>query len=130
MAKNRRVRRTARQFFRLCVVNGSLDDHRVRQVVERAIRSRRRGVLAMLQEFQRLVRLDRERHLASIQSAVPLPEPMRADLVAAVTRTYGPGLETSFAENPALIGGVRLQVGSDVYDGSVRARLDSIEAGL
>ncbi len=50
--------------------------------------------------------------------------------VAAVTRAYGTGLETSFVENPALIGGVRLQVGSDVYDGSVRARLDSIEAGL
>jgi F-type H+-transporting ATPase subunit delta len=130
MATNKRVRRTARQFFRLCLVKGSVDDQRVRQVVERVIRSRRRGVLAMLQEFQRLVRLDRERHLARVQSAVPLPEPLRADLVAAVTRAYGPGLDTSFAENAALIGGVRLQVGSDVYDGSVRARLDSIEAGL
>ncbi len=36
------------------------------------------------------------------------------------------GLTISFAQNPALIGGLRIQVGSDVYDGSVRARLESL----
>jgi len=130
MATNKRVRKTARQFYRLCVVNGSLDEHRVRQVVEGAIRSRRRGVLAMLHQFSRLVRLDRERHTALVESAEVLPDTMRAMLVADVGRLYGSGIETSFTEKPALIGGVRLQVGSDVYDGSVRARLDAIEAGL
>lgn len=130
MASPRRVRRTARQFFRFCVVDGSLNDDRVRQVVQRVIRSKRRGVLGMLKQFQRLVRLDRERHSARVESAAPLPEAMRAEVVAGVVRIYGPGIETSFAENPELIGGVRVQVGSDVYDGSVRAKLDAIEAGL
>ena len=130
MASPRRVRRTARQFFRFCVVDGSLNDDRVRQVVQRVIRSKRRGVLGMLKQFQRLVRLDRERHSARVESAAPLPEAMRAEVVAGVVRIYGPGIETSFAENPELIGGMRVQVGSDVYDGSVRAKLDAIEAGL
>jgi F-type H+-transporting ATPase subunit delta len=130
MASTRRVRRTARQFFRFCVVNGSLDEGRVRQVVERVIVSRRRGVLAMLKQFQRLVRLDRERHSARVESAAPLPDEVRRQIAAGVARTYGPGVEASFAENPALIGGVRLKVGSDVYDSSVRAKLDAIEAGL
>jgi len=130
MATNKRVRKTARQFYRLCVVNGSLDEQRVRQVVERVIRTKRRGVLAMLHQFTRLVRLDRERHSARVASATPLPEPMRAEIVGGVEKLYGPGIETSFTEQPSLIGGVRLQVGSDVYDGSVRARLDAIEAGL
>ena len=130
MATTRKVRRAARQFLRFCMVNGSLNDDRVRQVVDRVIRSKRRGILAMLKQFQRLVRLERERNSARVESAAPLPEPMRADVVASVGRLYGPGIETSFAENPALIGGVRLKVGSDVYDGSVKARLDAIEAGL
>jgi len=130
MATPKRVRRSARQFFRFCVVGGSLDEGRVRQVVDRAIRSHRRGVLGILKEFQRLVRLDRERHSARVESAVPLPEALRSEVVAGVTRKYGSGIETSFAENPALIGGVRLQVGSDVYDSSVRAKLDAIESGL
>ena len=84
----------------------------------------------MLHQFTRLVRLDRERHSARVASATPLPEPMRAEIVGGVEKLYGPGIETSFTEQPSLIGGVRLQVGSDVYDGSVRARLDAIEAGL
>jgi F-type H+-transporting ATPase subunit delta len=130
MATTRRVRRTARQFYRFCVVNGSLDEGRVRQVVTRVIASRRRGVLVMLTQFQRLVRLDRERHAARVESAAPLPEALRAQVVADIARTYGPDIDTSFAENAALIGGVRLKVGSDVYDASVRAKLDAIEAGL
>ena len=37
------------------------------------------------------------------------------------------GLNISFAQNPALLGGLRIKVGSDVYDGSVQARLEDLE---
>ena len=40
---------------------------------------------------------------------------------------YGPGISTSFAETSALIGGMRIRVGSDVYDGSVKAGLVALE---
>jgi F-type H+-transporting ATPase subunit delta len=40
---------------------------------------------------------------------------------------YGPRLVTTFAESPALIGGMRIRVGSDVYDGSVKAGLTALE---
>jgi F-type H+-transporting ATPase subunit delta len=39
-------------------------------------------------------------------------------------------LATSFEHKPELIGGMRIKVGSDVYDGSVKARLAALEAGL
>jgi F-type H+-transporting ATPase subunit delta len=84
----------------------------------------------MLKQFQRLIRLDRERHSARIESAAPLSDALRADVAASVRRTYGPGIETSFSENPALIGGIRIKVGSDVYDDSIRARLAALEARL
>ena len=42
---------------------------------------------------------------------------------ANLARKYGPGLTVSFNQNTDLIGGLRVQVGSDVYDGSIRARL-------
>ena len=81
----------------------------------------------MLSHFQRLVKLDLDRRTARIESAVPLPADFQARLQAGLTRTYGPGLNMSFGQNPALIGGLRIQVGSDVYDGSVRARLAALE---
>jgi F-type H+-transporting ATPase subunit delta len=43
-----------------------------------------------------------------------------------LNRKYGAGLNIAFTQNPALLGGLRVQVGSDVYDGSVRARLDAL----
>jgi len=130
MKANRKVKRAARKLFRLCLVNGALDEGRVRQVAQSIAASRRRGSLAVLADFQRLVRLDSERHSALVESATPLMPDMRADIQAGLTRVYGPGVEATFTENPALIGGMRIKVGSDVYDDSVRARLAALQARL
>ena len=130
MNATRKARRTARSLFRLCLVNDQLDAARVRQVAERVARSGHRGSLAVLAGFQRMVRLQLERRRAFVESAAPLPEDLRDDVRANLARLYGAGLETSFSENPALIAGMRIRVGSDVFDGSVRARLASIDAGL
>ena len=93
------------QLYRLCLVDGALDEGRVRLVVDRVIRSGRRGASPILAHFERLVRLDRERHTARVVSAAPLPDDVRADVAARVERMYGRGIETSFADDPALIGG-------------------------
>jgi F-type H+-transporting ATPase subunit delta len=130
MKVTRRVRQNARQLFRLCVVNGQLDPARVRTVAERVAGSGRRGSLAVLADFRRMVRLEQDRHRAIVESATSLPEDVRNDVRARLGRLHGSGIETSFTENPALIAGMRIRVGSDVYDGSVRARLASIDAGL
>lgn len=130
MATSRQRTRAARQLYRLCLVNGALDERRVRLVVDRVILRRQRGALAILSHFRRLVRLDRDRHRALVVSAAPLADDLRADVTARVERLYGGDIETSFSEDPALIGGMRLTVGSDVYDGSVRARLAAIGARL
>ena len=52
----------------------------------------------------------------------------RQSVQTSLAQRYGPGLNVTFAENPALIGGLRMKVGSDVYDGSVQARLAALEA--
>ena len=116
--------------YRVCQVNGRLDPDRVRQIVQRVARSGRRGTVQILGDFLRLVRLDRDRHRAVIESAAGLSDDVRREVQAGLERTYGNGLETLFEVNPALIGGMRIRVGSDVYDGSVRARLAALEARL
>jgi F-type H+-transporting ATPase subunit delta len=45
----------------------------------------------------------------------------------ALEESYGAGITTSFSHDPALIGGMRIRVGSDVYDGSIQNRLASLE---
>ena len=127
MKTSKQIKREAKRLFRFCLVNGLLDEARTRQVVQRIIDGKRRGGLALLSQFQRLVRIECARHTAQVESAVPLPEDLRASVQAGLARTYGPGMSPSFAHNPGLIGGMRIKVGSDVYDGSVRARLAALE---
>ena len=123
MKISKRARRDAKQLFRSCVLDGLLDDDRVRQTVQQIIAQKPRGYLAILTHFQRLVKLDVARRTARIESAIQLPESLSTAIQANLARKYGPGLAVFFAQNQDLIGGLRVQVGSDVYDGSIRARL-------
>jgi F-type H+-transporting ATPase subunit delta len=127
MKATKQARREAKQLFRLCLVNGLIEEKRARQVVQQIIAAKPRGYLATLSYFQRLVELDCARHTAKVESALALPADLQASVQAGLARVYGPGLTASFAENPALIGGVRIRVGSDVYDGSVQGRLAALE---
>jgi F-type H+-transporting ATPase subunit delta len=127
MRINKRAKREAKQLFRFCLVDGMLDESRARQVAQRVVAAGRRDCPAILAHFRRLVRLDLARHTATIESATPLPADFQAAIEAGLTRRYGRGLATAFAHRPALIGGMRIQVGSDVYDGSVRAGLAALE---
>jgi F-type H+-transporting ATPase subunit delta len=127
MKASRQARREAKGLFRLCLVNGLLDDARARQIVGQLIQTRPRGYLGTLSAFRRLVTLDAEEHTAKIESAAPLLPELQAKLKSSLTEVYGPGINTSFLNNPALIGGVRIRVGSDVYDGTVKGRLAALE---
>jgi len=127
MNRKKIITRESKQLFRLCLVNGSLDDGRVRRVVVHLAGSKRRGHLALLSEFARLVRLERAEHTAAVESAALLPADLQATIQARLRDAYGPEIEIHFAQRPELIGGMRIQVGSDVYDGSVQGHLAELE---
>ena len=112
------------------MVDGVLNDTLIRRVAEELATKGRRDALPTLTELHRLVRLDRQRHTAIVESAVPLAQDQRDALITDVVRRYGSDVAVSFREDPALIGGVRIKVGSDVYDSSVRTRLAALEARL
>ena len=130
MKGNRRTRRLGRQLFQLCLVDGKLDPGRVRQVAKRLADGSERNTLAVMSQFQRMVRLDHAEHTAVIESAEPLTDEVRRVVEAELTRLHGADLGISVATNPALIGGMRITVGSSVYDGSVRGRLKALERQL
>ena len=126
MKTTKQAMREARQVFRLCLLDGKLDEGRVRQAVQTILQSRRRGYLALLSHFVRLVKLEYDRHTAKVESALPLPDDLQANVQSELAGVYGPGITAVFTCNPALIGGMRIQVGSDVYDGSVESGLAAL----
>ena len=130
MKITKQARRDAKQLFHTCKVGGLMDEARVRKVVGAVIAQKPRGYVGILTHFQRLVKLDLDRRAARVESAVPASEALKQSVKANLALRYGPGLAVSFAVNPSLIGGLRVKVGSDVFDGSVKARLSELEAGF
>ena len=130
MRISKNARREAKELFTACQVNGLLDAGRVREAVAAVIRLKPRGYAAVLQHFRHLVALDLARRTARVESASPLDADLRRGIEADLARSYGAGLDLNFAENPALIGGLRVQVGCDVFDGSVQGRLTALAASF
>ncbi len=121
------AQREARQLFRSCQTNGLLDAQRVRRTVALLVDKKPRGYVEILTRLHHLVKLDIELHAARIESATTLPAELQAEVTNRLKSIYGEGINYTFTENPALIGGLRIQVGSDLYDGSVKTRLDNLE---
>jgi F-type H+-transporting ATPase subunit delta len=126
MRISKQARRDAKVLFRACVVNGVLDEAKVRVVTQKVVVSKPRGYFGILNHFQRLVKLELARRSARVESAVALSADLQAGVQAGLEKLHGPGLVFDFRQNPALIGGMRIKVGSDVYDGSVQARLNAL----
>jgi F-type H+-transporting ATPase subunit delta len=127
MKITKQARRGAKVLFRSCVVAGLLDENRARQAVQQVLQTKPRGYLAILTHFLRLVKLDIERRTARVESATPLSPDLQTQIQTGLARSYGKGLDISFSQNPELIGGLRIKVGSDVYDGSVQGRLAELQ---
>jgi F-type H+-transporting ATPase subunit delta len=127
MKISKQAQRDARQLFRSCHVNGLLDENLVRQTVALLSTKKPRGYVGILSRLHRLVKMDLEQHAARVESATPLTPDLQAGVTGEIKKKYGAGVSISFSQNPALIGGLRIQVGSDLYDGSVKMRLQKLE---
>ncbi len=92
------------------------------------------GRLAVLPEiaaqFQALVDARSGVSQATIESAFPIDATQVAEVKSAMERRFGRKLETSVVVVPELIGGVRVIVGDEVLDTSIRARLEQMKAAL
>lgn len=130
MKLTKQARRDAKQLFVACTPNGLLDEAKVRSAVSQVIAQKPRGYVGILSHLQRLVKLDIARRSARVENAVETSPAMVQSIKDNLAKQYGPGLEVTFWINPALIGGLKIQVGSDVYDGSVAARLAELEASF
>jgi F-type H+-transporting ATPase subunit delta len=91
---------------------------------------RMEGFSEILHSFQAMVRGDL--HVAKVEwiTARPLPEDARRAVEAKIAEMTGKRVEATFRDDPAVLGGARLQIGSVVYDGTVRARLDGLKEKL
>jgi F-type H+-transporting ATPase subunit delta len=126
MKLSREARRQSRQLFDLAMVDGRLDVSRLRTIFDGVAGNKPRHYVQILKELTRLVRLEVASHHAVIESAAVL-DPVQAGAIENSLRSRFGDITAEFRSNPELIGGIRVQVGSDVWDGSIRTRLQTLK---
>ncbi|MED5453421.1 MAG: ATP synthase F1 subunit delta [Verrucomicrobiota bacterium] len=127
MKISRQAQREAKQLFQACHVEGNLNDDKARETVNLLLEKKPRDFVAVLSHLHRLIKLDVQRRTADVQSAVALNENQQADVRENLSKLYGNNLNYTFTQNGELLAGMRVKVGSDVFDGSVRTRLTNLE---
>ena len=126
MKISREAATTARRAFRMCVEGDRVVDDKLRRVFKKVAESKPRGWQAILHELKRLIRLETERRQVLVESANPLDETSQSRVKSSLSRQYGDDLTFDFKVTPELLGGMRVRVGNDVWDGSVKSRLDRL----
>ena len=126
MKGTKQSRRFAKQLFKSCQVNGQLDADRTQKSVQLLIEKKPRGYFGILQHLHRLVKLDEASRTARVESAVALGQAQQQDIQDSLNQLKGGNVTVEFAENPRLIGGMRVKIGDDVFDGSVKTRLTGL----
>ena len=127
MKVSKQARRDAKLLYKGCLKNGLLQEDSVTKTVQAVVDRKPRADIQILNHLLKLVKTDIHSRTARIESADSLDDATRKSVEKLLVDRYGTSLMISFDVNPALIGGMRIQVGSDVYDASIRSRLQKIE---
>ena len=126
MKVSREGRQLARQLLRASLSDGRVDGAKVSAVVKQVAESKPRHYMGALDEFHRLLRLELAKRRALVESAEALDAATQASISNQLRERHGSDLALEFRHEPALIGGMRIRIGSDIWDGSVQGRLDRL----
>ena len=130
MKISREARHTARELFRLSLVDGHVDASRAEEISSGIVAAKPRSFLQILKEFTRLIRLELDKRHAIVESAISLDAATMADIAKNLKQKFGSDITAEFHAAPLLLGGLRIRLGSEVWDGSVSGRLSSLSQQL
>jgi len=124
------ARSTARRIFRLCSKDGQVNEKHLRMAIEKLATEKPRDYRGMLQSLRRLLRAELVKKQVTVESAVDLNELTVNKVKKSLAAQYGNDLNFEFKVTPDLLGGMRIRVGNDLFDGSVKARLQQFQESL
>lgn len=130
MKINKEIRQLSKEMLRASFTDGQLDQGKIVSLVQSLITKRPRHFIDILKNYKRLLRLEIEKRHAKIESATELSPKAAFDIGARLKKKYGEDLTTDFVVDPTLLGGIRVRVGSDVWDGTLRNRLERLQQQL
>lgn len=102
----------------------------IRLARQAAISPRGRRYGRVLESYLVIAAKSREQLTATVTAAVGLSDTQRDRLARALTGIYGRAVQINVVLEPGVVGGIRVQVGDEVVDGTILRRLQEAERAL
>jgi F-type H+-transporting ATPase subunit delta len=123
MAADKQTKLLAKQLFKLSVVNGVVSPEQVAGVLGWVEKTSPRRPVALLKAYHHRIALELAKSRAEVEHAGPVSDATLKQIEAAMTKRYSRVVTASAKPNPKLLAGLRVRVGSDVYESSVANQL-------
>lgn len=118
----------AHRLFKLSMVDGAVSAERVAGVLAFIQKHKPAKPVMVLRAYHRLVAAELARGRALVEHAGDVSEASLQAIAAAMTKTYRRTVAAVARPDPALLAGLRVRVGDDVYESSIAGRLDTLTA--
>jgi F-type H+-transporting ATPase subunit delta len=120
----------ARQLFKMSVVGGAVSADRVGGVLAYLEKNSPRNPVMVLKAYQRLIAAEVAKGVALVEHAGAVDDAMLASIASAMTRRYGRPVTAQAKPNAALLAGMRVHVGDDIFESSVSGQLDALASAV
>lgn len=129
-AHSKAAHELARTLFKLSVENSTVSADRVAGVLAYLEKHRPANPVMVLKAYRRLIAAELARGAVRVEHAGPLAASVLAGITAALSQKYHRPLISTAQPNPALIAGLRIRVGDDIYESSVAGQLADLAASV
>jgi F-type H+-transporting ATPase subunit delta len=126
MAAKKQTLQLARQLFKLSFENGQITAERVAGVLGYVEKIQPPQIVAVLKAYQRLIATELGRGQAIVEHAGAVSPAVLQAIAAQLTKKYARPVTTTAKANPALLAGLRVRIGDDIYENSVSSQLGAL----
>ena len=130
MRADKKTKALAKQLFKLSLVNGAVSPAQVTGVLGYIEKNVPRHALALLQLYHRAIATELAKSNAVVEHAGPISDATLRSIEAAMTGRYARAVAATARPNPKLLAGLRVRVGSDVYESSVAGQLAALSSAV
>ena len=128
MSAPKQARATAKLMLELSLEAGQLSETKVRDVLVWFEQRTPIHAAAVLREYRRLVVREFNRSRARIEFSGALAGGAIPSILSELSRLYHRPISAVSTENPALVAGLRISIGDDVFERSIAAQLETLTA--
>jgi len=130
MRADKKTKALAKQLFKLSVVNGTVSPEQVTGVLGYIEKNVPRHALALLQLYHRAIANELAKSNAVVEHAGPIGPSTLSAIEAAMTKKYSRAVTATAKPNPKLLAGLRVRIGSDVYESTGAGQLAALSSAV